>query len=352
MAGPGRGGGGGWFRWGFLLEAASGLPSVALGPERLLPGEGEGEAQGRVLAVRPSWSFLALLLDAGPGSSSSWVEFRGGGAGRRRLPGEARGALPSESHLLLLREDALEAWPLALGEGGLSLAQEPLWRREAQDPGQDPAAIARGLPLFPGGFVAPHPPFFWPLRGSFLRAERLALGLEHALLLLADGGGLFSWGGGRHGQLGHGGLESLSEPEPVEALQGLLVEAVAAGGWHSAALTGGAEKGPLDPLDATFVSIQAFPALLDLPDEAEVLKVSCGSRHTAALTRTGDLYTWGWGQYGQLGHGDTASSDRPRKVGCFADWDLCVVDVTCGPWATYVQADRRTTDPSLDRPEA
>lgn len=37
--------------------------------------------------------------------------------------------------------------------------------------------------------------------------------------------------------------------------------------------------------DAAFISIQAFPALLDLPEELEVSAVSCGSRHTAVVTR-------------------------------------------------------------------
>ena len=37
--------------------------------------------------------------------------------------------------------------------------------------------------------------------------------------------------------------------------------------------------------DAAFISIQAFPALLDLPQDVEVSKVSCGSRHTAVVTR-------------------------------------------------------------------
>lgn len=33
-----------------------------------------------------------------------------------------------------------------------------------------------------------------------------------------------------------------------------------------------------------FISIQAFPALLDLPEESEMKKMSCGTRHTAAVT--------------------------------------------------------------------
>uniref|UniRef100_A0A803U1Y0 RCC1 domain containing 1 n=1 Tax=Anolis carolinensis TaxID=28377 RepID=A0A803U1Y0_ANOCA len=228
-----------------------------------------------------------------------------------------------------------------------------------------------GLPLVPGGFVTPRPPFFHPLPAS-LCARRLVLGHEH-MLLLDEAGTLFSWGSGRHGQLGHGDLEDRPEPQAVEALQGVALKEVAAGGWHSATVSeagdlylwGWNESGQLGlpskaasesqgaardtdgagedgaqaqgPPGADFISIQAFPALLHLPRGAEALKAGCGSRHTAAVTRTGELYTWGWGQYGQLGHGDTASSDRPRRVNHFVERGLSVVDVTCGLWATFVQ---------------
>lgn len=33
-----------------------------------------------------------------------------------------------------------------------------------------------------------------------------------------------------------------------------------------------------------FISIQAFPALLDVAESCDVAAVSCGSRHTAAVT--------------------------------------------------------------------
>lgn len=32
--------------------------------------------------------------------------------------------------------------------------------------------------------------------------------------------------------------------------------------------------------------------------------VSCGTNHTAAFTKTGELYCWGWGEHGRLGLGD------------------------------------------------
>lgn len=36
--------------------------------------------------------------------------------------------------------------------------------------------------------------------------------------------------------------------------------------------------------EEVFISIQAFPALLDVSPSCEIMAVSCGSRHTAAVT--------------------------------------------------------------------
>ncbi|KAM3828514.1 RCC1 domain-containing protein 1 [Vipera latastei] len=368
-AGPGAGAGSGWFCFGFRWGGEG-------GPEPL-------SAEGPVRRVRPSWSFAAVVAAAGGGAGAGRVRLQGAVAAA--LPRDCLDALPSETHLLLLREDALEAWPAAAGTDAL-LDGRPLWRRELR---AEEAAAAE-LPLVPGGYVAPRPPFFTALPAG-LPARRLLLGLEHALLLAA-GGTLFSWGGGRHGQLGHGALESVREPRAVEALQGLAVAEAAAGGWHSAAVSdagdlylwGWNEAGQLGlpckmsaesgaaaaseeagaaprnrPLGqrsispgsdgpdadeaggeaAPFVSVQPFPALLDLPEEAELRRVSCGSRHTAAVTGTGHLYTWGWGKYGQLGHQDAATSDQPRRVCYFVERRLRVRDVVCGPWTTFVQAE-------------
>lgn len=96
--------------------------------------------------------------------------------------------------------------------------------------------------------------------------------------------------------------------------------------------------GSEDGAPAPFIAIQPFPALLDLPQGAEAAQASCGSRHTAVVTRTGELYTWGWGKYGQLGHQDTTSLDRPRRVEYFVDKRLRVRAVSCGLWNTYVYA--------------
>jgi alpha-tubulin suppressor-like RCC1 family protein len=45
-----------------------------------------------------------------------------------------------------------------------------------------------------------------------------------------------------------------------------------------------------------------------------VKEICCGSFHTMALTQTGDLYTWGIGERGQLGHGDLENRNAPKAI--------------------------------------
>uniref|UniRef100_A0A3Q2QIU9 RCC1 domain containing 1 n=1 Tax=Fundulus heteroclitus TaxID=8078 RepID=A0A3Q2QIU9_FUNHE len=276
-------------------------------------------------------------------------------------------AVISETHLTLAFPDRIESWDLQ------SKDEAPSWRTEIVHRSQSSDVH---LPLVPGGYVASEPPIFRPLP-SHLQAKSLALGGGHAILLTAAGA-VYTWGQGSHGQLGHGGLIPEEEPRTVEALWGMSMRSVAAGGWHSVCIGDGGdlyvwgwnESGQLglpsrglrktsrqksdlqagglcgsvgtcpaeDPHEEVFISIQAFPALVDVSPTCEIRTVSCGSRHTAAVTTTGCLYTWGWGEYGQLGHQTTASLDEPQCVEFFRNENLHVVDVVCGPWNTFAAA--------------
>ena len=52
-----------------------------------------------------------------------------------------------------------------------------------------------------------------------------------------------------------------------------------------------------------------------LKDAGERIEaIECGYRHTVAKSSLGKVYTWGWGNSGQLGHGVFDSELSPRYV--------------------------------------
>ncbi|XP_033044835.1 RCC1 domain-containing protein 1 isoform X2 [Trachypithecus francoisi] len=362
---------GAWFGFGFCgfgQELGSGREHQVHSPSPLRAGVD-------VCRVSASWSYTAFVTRGG------CVELSGSVSG---AAGGCRDAWASEGLLLVLRagpgpEALLQAWA-----PDSALRGEPLWAHnvvpEAEgedDPGGE--AQTGRLPLLPcaRAYVSPRPPFYRPLAPE-LRARQLELGAEHALLLDVAGQ-VFSWGGGRHGQLGHGTLEAELEPRLLEALQGLTMAEVAAGGWHSVCVSetgdiyiwGWNESGQLalptrnlaedgetvareatglnedgsqvkrtgrveDGAPAPFIAVQPFPALLDLPLGSDAVKVSCGSRHTAVVTRTGELYTWGWDQPTQKVTGEKKETPHCIFLKCITGqlrlpWHQrnCNLDVLC-----------------------
>ncbi|KAM9854318.1 RCC1 domain-containing protein 1 [Aulostomus maculatus] len=341
-------------------------------PTLLSHGVGSGCEQNTG-EIRASWSRRASLHFDSFGLSSE-------GCGRRLS--ESRGftdAVIGESYLILSFTGRVESWDLEADEKVLA------WSMEIN---AECSEMPLNLPLVPGGYIATSPPFYHSL-SPHLRAKNLALGAEHAILLSATGV-VYTWGQGSHGQLGHGGLTSEDQPRAVEALWGMPMSCVATGAWHTVCIYGGDlyvwgwnESGQLGlPSQAirqtqqqsfqqagtviklsqdttsscrapaeeeghkeVFISIQAFPALLDITPSCDIRTVSCGSRHTAAVTTTGNLYTWGWGGYGQLGF-QTSCSDEPRCVEFFREQHMSVVDVVCGAWNTFAAVVQEDIDDS------
>ncbi|XP_075015728.1 RCC1 domain-containing protein 1 isoform X4 [Calonectris borealis] len=280
----------------------------------------------------------------GPCAAGAGLEVRSAGL-RQWLPGWAE-ALPSETHLVLRGPESVQAWPRAAALRG-ALGGAPAWSRALPPGPRRPPP----LPLLPGGFASPRPPFFAALpRG--VRARGLALGHEHALALGAAGE-TYAWGGGRHGQLGHGSLESEQQPRLVEALAGVPMQVVAAGGWHSASVS---EAGDLYVWGWNESGQLALPSKALAEERAQDEDMGAGAAGCRGCVHFhpgipsiagsapgpggqqggGELYTWGWGKYGQLGHGDDASSDQPRRVEYLVAEGLQAEDVVCGPWTTYV----------------
>lgn len=56
------------------------------------------------------------------------------------------------------------------------------------------------------------------------------------------------------------------------------------------------------------------PRLIEALKSRRIRDIACGSSHSAALTSSGELYTWGLGEYGRLGHGDNTTQLKPKMV--------------------------------------
>jgi NIMA (never in mitosis gene a)-related kinase 9 len=46
----------------------------------------------------------------------------------------------------------------------------------------------------------------------------------------------------------------------------------------------------------------------------KVVKVACGDNHVIVLTDTNQVFTWGSGEYGRLGHGDETDCHEPTEL--------------------------------------
>ena len=77
-------------------------------------------------------------------------------------------------------------------------------------------------------------------------------------------------------------------------------------------------------------------ATREILQEVEWRQIACGDYHTVAVTPNGEVFTWGRGARGRLGHGDQVDVDRPKQVVTDSFIGKEVVYVACGSWYTAV----------------
>jgi alpha-tubulin suppressor-like RCC1 family protein len=83
-----------------------------------------------------------------------------------------------------------------------------------------------------------------------------------------------------------------------------------------------------------------------------VKSVACGTAHTAAMTVSGDVYSWGKHDDGRLGFEATADQTTPKLVESLCGRDIkqivCGVyntaALSCGVCATTLQFDNNDSD--------
>ena len=133
-------------------------------------------------------------------------------------------------------------------------------------------------------------------------------------------------------------------PRLVEALAGEKVVGGAGGNSHSVVFTEAGElftfgEGEFGKLGHGSNDNELVPRLVqgELAGK-KVAGVAAGRYHTVVFTEAGDLYTFGCGGHGKLGHGGTDDESVPRLVGGLAGQR--VVSATAGGEFTAVATER------------
>jgi alpha-tubulin suppressor-like RCC1 family protein len=125
---------------------------------------------------------------------------------------------------------------------------------------------------------------------------------EHGALVDVNGN-LYTWGKDLYGKLGHEELK--------------------------------AEKGRRTIPKNSYERIKFNKVGVNLEGK-RIKQVSCGYNHTVCLTEDGEVYTWGYGKDGQLGHNDFDSQKYPKKLEFFAKNHIKVKQIKSGQYYIVV----------------
>ncbi|KAL3324625.1 hypothetical protein AABB24_038646 [Solanum stoloniferum] len=170
-----------------------------------------------------------------------------------------------------------------------------------------------------------------------LDVQNIACGGRHAALVTKQGE-IFSWGEESGGRLGHGIDSDVLHPKLIDSLSHSNIELVACGENHTCAVTLSGDlytwgDGDFGLLGHGNEVSHWVPKRVNGPLEGiHVSYISCGPWHTAVVTSAGQLFTFGDGTFGVLGHGDRKSVSKPREVESLKG--LRTVRAACGVWHT------------------
>lgn len=155
-------------------------------------------------------------------------------------------------------------------------------------------------------------------------------------------GAVFVWGADQYGQLGLAENEQefpsenkkLVYPRFCYALKDRVIRDVACGRNNSFAIDihnavyawGANEYGQLGLGRGAPRNVSNPSLIRGLPADLSI--ITSGIEHTAGYCASGEVFTWGNGESGLLGHGDGKSYDTPKKVVALAD--KAIKMVVCG----------------------
>ncbi|XP_053562443.1 X-linked retinitis pigmentosa GTPase regulator isoform X2 [Bombina bombina] len=177
----------------------------------------------------------------------------------------------------------------------------------------------------------------------------ISCGYYHSAFVTQDGE-LYTFGEPENGKLGLSPekLKNHKLPQRVSGISG-KVKMVSCGGGHTVAVTesevytfGLGQFGQLGR--GTFIFEAPLPKAVDALKKHKIRSVACGENHTAVITDTGLLYTFGDGRHGKLGLGDENFTNQFVPTLCSNFLKFTVQSVACGGCHMLVFAVPRPKD--------
>mgnify|MGYP000072881744 CR=1 FL=1 len=171
--------------------------------------------------------------------------------------------------------------------------------------------------------------------------RQVACGYSHTLAL-DQTGKVFSWGSGADGRLGLASTQDTWEPSEVHGLLGKSIVALSCGYLHSAVLSSTGELltfgfNGYGQLGTGNNENSYEPSLVYSLSGHRVVQVACGAFHTLVLSSTGEMFSMGLGSRGQLGTGAFTNAYLPESVrGRIPEFTNKFVSILCGTDTSFV----------------
>ncbi|XP_020575707.1 ultraviolet-B receptor UVR8 isoform X1 [Phalaenopsis equestris] len=125
-------------------------------------------------------------------------------------------------------------------------------------------------------------------------------------MALTTAGQLWSWGANSNYELGRGDNADDWRPKPIPSVQDTRIVQIASGGYHSLALTDKGEvfswgHGGHGQLGHSSNKSQKVPTFIEALAQEHITYIACGGSSSAAVNDKGELYMWGNAKDCQLG---------------------------------------------------
>ncbi|ESO04641.1 hypothetical protein HELRODRAFT_99528 [Helobdella robusta] len=174
---------------------------------------------------------------------------------------------------------------------------------------------------------------------------QVTCGKNHTLCL-SDVCVVFSFGNGNQGQLGIGKWDFVMRPRMIDKLVGTKITKICAGGWHNLAIS---EDGDIyswgwnrfGQVGLPFKDENEFDSWVDDGDNNNdddkniITDIACGARHSLCQSANGRVYSWGWNVFGQLGYDSEEESRwQPTEITFFRSFKS--KRIYAGAWNSVV----------------